>query len=467
MKTHLLLLLSILSSTFSYSQVSQVKDMNPGAASSNASPAIAANGDLILSTWDGNWTESVVWTYDGTNDPIELTQLNPNLIPGRYLSILNFFNGKLYFTYGNPNGGYGEGLWEYDFVNAPVKILDSDPSGPEMYYNSIVFNNKLYFTCSDPTNGMELWSLDASNGPALSYDINPTGDSGPGGFTLFQSKLYFYGSDATSTYLYEFDGTNAPVAITNNLNWLDNIPFPIVNNKLYFNKRVNQMTFSESLHEFDGTNVNLINIPNIGDGLDYRCAYINASHFGKLYFTVLENATGAFKYWEYDFINPPGVCTYPLHQAKTLNNEAYFYYNGDSAGKELWKFNGTTATRLTDLNPNGDMYYVSHPFAYQNKMYFGASDEVTGSELWVYDPNFVGLNENSLNSVSVHPNPVSSTINVTIDGNLESACIFDLRGNLIETFTLTTFSLEHLTSGMYIIVVQSDKGIAQTKFIKD
>lgn len=467
MKTHLLFLLTILTSTLGISQVSQVADLVAGAGSSNASPDQVVNGNLIFTTWNSGWSESEVWTYDGTNAPSKLTQINPSLIPGRYVHLLNNFNGKLYFTYGNPSGGYGEGLWEYDFVNAPTKILDSDATGAELYYFTFIFNNKLYFTSSDPTNGHELWSLDATNGPALAYDLHPTGSSSPRNFTLFQSKLYFNGWDGTSDNLYEFDGTNPPTIALSDAGNNSYSPFPIINNKMYIVKRTNQLTFSECIYEFDGTNATLLNLADIGEGLGYRVAQINSTHFGTLYFSVIESGTGQWKYWEYDFTNPPGPSTYPLHQAVSHNNEVYFYHNGDSFGKELWKYDGTTATRLTDLNPAGDITYVSHAFAYQNKMYFGASDEVTGNELWVYDPNFVGVNENEMNSLSVYPNPVTSTIQIKTDENLASATIYDLSGNLIETFNSTSFSLEHLTSGMYIISVQTEKGIAQTKFIKE
>ena len=103
---------------------------------------------------------------------------------------------------------------------------------------------------------------------------------------------------------------------------------------MYFTKRTDQMTFSECVYEFDGTNVTNLNLPNIGEGEAFRSTNINSAHFGVLYFSVTEWATGQWQYWEYDVTNPPGPSTLPLHQSVSHNNEVYFYYNGDSFGKE-------------------------------------------------------------------------------------------------------------------------------------
>ncbi len=466
MKKSLLLYISLVFTSVSFAQVSQVADLNPGAVGSNAIPELTINGNLIISTWNAAWSATEIWSYNGTNAPTKLTQIDPSLIPGRYVHLLAGFNGKLYFTYGNPSGGYGEGLWEYDFVNAPTKILDSDPSAAEMGYSTINFNNKMYFACSDPTNGMELWTYDGVNTPTLAHDLHPSGSSSPSAFTLFQSKIYFGANDGTISYLYEYDGVNTPTVITNNLYYYGK-PFPVNNNKLYFTRRTNNLTFSECVHEFDGTTVTLLNLPNVGEGLDYRSTEINSAHFGVLYFSVTEWATGQWKYWEYDFTNPAGPAIYPLHQAASHNNEVYFYHNGDSFGKELWKYNGTNATRLTDLNPTGDLNYVSNAYLYQNKIYFGASDEVTGTELWVYDPSFVGLNESMLNSINVYPNPANSFLSIDADQVIEKVSILDLNGAIVQRESTNKFSIETLTSGMYILKVETTDDIVTKRFTKN
>lgn len=466
MKTILLLTLSVLFSANSFTQINQVADFNPGPGGTEASPVATINGNLIISTWNVGFTETRIWSTDGINAPTQLTQINPSLIPGKYVEVLGEFNGKLYFTYANPSGGFGEGLWEYDFTNTPTKIVDSELATEELNNSIVVFNSKMYFGCSDPTNGMELWSYDGINPPSFAYGLNTGGHSYPNAFTLFQSKLYFAAFDGTTQNLYEFDGVSSPTIITNNVYYYTEKPFPIINNKFYFTKRTNIATFSECVYEFDGTNVTLLSMPNVGEGLAFRSTNINSAHFGVLYFNVTEWATGQWKYWEYDFINPAGPSTYNLHSAASLNNEAYFVQNLDAQGAELWKYDGTTATRLSDLNPAGDTYFSTNPYSFGNKIYFGASDEITGTELWVYDPNFSDLSENTSNPIQLYPNPASDLLTIDTKEAIELVEIYSELGQLVQTETQPNFSIETLHSGVYFVHITTHEGTVISRFVK-
>ena len=55
-------------------------------------------------------------------------------------------------------------------------------------------------------------------------------------------------------------------------------------------------------------------------------------------------------------------------------------------GEELWKYDGTTATMVADINP---MSSSSSPYdlaVFNGALYFAADDGVHGEELWKFDP---------------------------------------------------------------------------------
>jgi ELWxxDGT repeat protein len=68
-----------------------------------------------------------------------------------------------------------------------------------------------------------------------------------------------------------------------------------------------------------------------------------------------------------------------------FNGALYFGANGnDSAGNELWRFDGTSATRVTDINPTGSSL-PAELIVFQGALYFTADDGVIGRELYKYD----------------------------------------------------------------------------------
>ena len=58
-------------------------------------------------------------------------------------------------------------------------VYDINPSGSSDPRYLTVFNDKLYFSAEDGTNGDELWVYDGMNDPTMVYDINPNTDSYP------------------------------------------------------------------------------------------------------------------------------------------------------------------------------------------------------------------------------------------------------------------------------------------------
>jgi ELWxxDGT repeat protein len=68
-----------------------------------------------------------------------------------------------------------------------------------------------------------------------------------------------------------------------------------------------------------------------------------------------------------------------------FNGVLYFSANGnDSADFELWKFDGTNASRVSDINNTGASF-PSFPVVFNNQLFFQANGgDGAGKELWKY-----------------------------------------------------------------------------------
>ena len=78
--------------------------------------------------------------------------------------------------------------------------IDINPgSGGSTPESLTVFNNELYFSAYDATNGYELWKYDGTNAPSMVANINPgSGNSYPESLTVFNNELYFSADDGTN-----------------------------------------------------------------------------------------------------------------------------------------------------------------------------------------------------------------------------------------------------------------------------
>ncbi|MBD2523587.1 pre-peptidase C-terminal domain-containing protein [Nostoc sp. FACHB-133] len=93
-----------------------------------------------------------------------------------------------------------------------------------------------------------------------------------------------------------------------------------------------------------------------------------------------------------------------------LGSTLYFTANDGTSGVQLWRNNGTTNTRVTNINPSG--FNPANLTVFNGKLYFTANDGTTGTELWVYD----GTNVQRISDIN--PNAASSSpTNLTVVGS--------------------------------------------------
>jgi hypothetical protein len=65
------------------------------------------------------------------------------------------------------------------------------------------------------------------------------------------------------------------------------------------------------------------------------------------------------------------------------------------------------------------------------------------------------------------PNPTSSIITLTIDEPIVSVTVFNVLGEQVLSETHSTFSVSALPSGVYLIQLQTKKGVATQRFVKN
>ena len=74
----------------------------------------------------------------------------------------------------------------------------------------------------------------------------------------------------------------------------------------------------------------------------------------------------------------------------------------------------------------------------------------------------------SLNTLSIYPNPTTSVLNIKMDSNLKSATIYSILGKKVLETTSNNINTSNLNSGLYLIKIASENGsVATKKFMKE
>jgi ELWxxDGT repeat protein len=208
-------------------------------------------------------------------------------------------------------------------------------------------------------------------------DIYPGGEgSYPSYLMASHKRLYFRatsssdGSSSTSA-LWGFDGTNVSLIMSAYVQSL--VDF---NGALYFNANVPRE--GSRLHRFDGTNVSRVNVspptafwgrPIVWDGaLWWNAGYVEGNGISR-----------------FDGSTISALSSPPWHNAGPVAfKDALYYTAQDDFGVELWRYDGTSQQRLSDIHPGSDGSGPDWLFAHDHALYFAANDNIAGFELWRY-----------------------------------------------------------------------------------
>ncbi len=286
---------------------------------------------------------------------------NDGSLSSSYPFDFNIVNGKLFFLANGNGGGYG--LWLTTGTEAGTIKLTPSTGDLSNIADIIAYHNKVYFGYNNGGNDYELWVSDGTvAGTKLFKDIY-TGSTGsfPRAFTVANDKLFFMANDINGERrLYASDGTVAGTVVVRN-NYIDLFngftDFAVYNSNIYF-------------------------IGDDGTGAGYGLWKSDGSVSGTM--LVYGSTNNGFV---------PGVfgSNYAVYK-----NKMYFSGDDNIYGGELWVTDGTAAGTHIVINlasdgsgiyGNGSPNYLQ---VYNNELYFSATDDAHGNELFKTDGTAAG-----------------------------------------------------------------------------
>ncbi len=365
-----------------------------------------------------------LWQTDGTESSTSLVV--PNISP---FEVLGKIGTEFYFFYND--GVNGTELWKTDFTEGGTMMVKDINAGSASSYpsssndrNSLIINDKLFFTVNTATSGVELWVSDGTEvGTVLVKDIRSgsTGSS-PGGFVAGTSSLYFFADDGTNgKELWTSDGTDAGTYLVKN--FATGASGQIVNSGHFQGDILNGVVYlsmtdgtgSYDLIRTDGTSAGTYLVKNLP--ISSSNAIVDrliVSSNGYLYFIGNSDAgnSNETSLWRSDGTTEG---TIPIHQLKTTSSESasigmvpttrgiYYSFDHPVYGYEWWFTDGfsTTSTPLEDVGTgtidgayasnsrvSSGSGYNSRGNNYENvgeTFYFVGFDSEHGRELWKTD----------------------------------------------------------------------------------
>lgn len=337
-------------------QFALLKDINPGAPSSNICYLTNVNNTLFFAANNGiNGME--LWKTDGTEIG---TQLVKDINPGSFSSSIGYLTkaGNTLFFVAN-NGVNGTELWKSDGTAAGTVMIKDIRSGSMGSNPSALadVNGTLFFAADDGVNGVELWKSDGTTaGTVMVKDISPySGCSYPQSLADVNGTLFFSATDGVKGMeLWKSDGTAAGTVLVKDI-W----------------------TGSSGGYPADLTNVN-----------------------GTLFFAASNGIKGT-ELWKSDGTTAGTVMvkdiwngagdSYPFY-LKNINGILYFSADDGSVGSELWKSDGTAAGTILvkDVWPGSESGTVGNFSKVINKLVFTGNDGVNGYKTWESDGSFHG-----------------------------------------------------------------------------
>lgn len=312
-------------------------------------------------------------------------------------SAINALGNKLVFLQ------YGK-LNSYDKISQTTvslmpagSVIQGEPfaiAGGKVLFNAWVASNP----------GQELYATDGTlAGTGLVKDILPgAAESQPRNFMQFGDKVVFSTRDATNSYyeLWITDGTSAGTTKIRNLDYIINYGSAILNGKLYF--QAASSGYSLTIWSTDGVTASQVaditpqeaNLTTFGDWVYFNGDSTNAA---------LSNRGGGVS--GYELLRTNGTITEiaaDINQTSNntswskptnlavYNGALYFSANDGTHGAELMKFDGTSASLVTDFYPGAAASSPWNLAVFNGKLYYSAVDSTNSRELYVSDGTGAG-----------------------------------------------------------------------------
>lgn len=438
-------------------------DINPNAAfgmGGGSSPRsfIEYGGKLyFVASWNGN----SLYSYDGDTVSLEYSFLDP-----KYMTV---YDNKLYFASGELKS-YGG--WT---INHEADIFQGTGESDPSYLT--VYDDKLYFSADDGIHGRELWSYDGDTAIMTADLIGISNAPGPTNLIAFNDRLYF-GSWFGGIYCFDGDSIFGIPSAVDLPYYEDHVPhqyYAEYNGKLYFAADDNTGHGNE-LWSFDGDTTIMeadIQVGPSDSNPNSFYVYEDTLYFGA-------NDGGGGRIWSYDGTNATVRTPWPSGVANNFTSYCdRLYYHGGGGSQGLWLQTLDVPSGPNNIHWDGDCTTFEQDygmFVFNDKLFLGANDGVSGFELWSYTcPELVGIEDESITpNLSAFPNPTTDNLTLRFDKPQSEITVFlfNATGSLVGTKQLnSTQSYEQRlpdAKGLYFIeVLNKDGKVDRLKVVKN
>lgn len=132
--------------------------------------------------------------------------------------------------------------------------------------------------------------------------------------------------------------------------------------------------------------------------------------------------------------------------------QVYSVINGTAAGDEFG----------SSISISGDGYTVA-----AGSIWNSTNSSASGEVRVYQDAAFLGISENELQNLSFYPNPTNNSFSIETTQIVENIIIYDIQGKEIKNFAANSqYNIKYLAVGVYLVKIQTDKGITTKKLIK-
>lgn len=336
--------------------------------------------------------------------PLLVKDIKPGAPSSEPASLIHF-GDRLYFS--ADDGTYGEELWTSNGTAAGTSLVKDINLGAGRAFPAelTAAGSLLFFRAEDGTSGRELWKSDGTGaGTSLVKDINPGAvGSIPVELAALGSTLFFQADDGShGRELWKSDGTRAGTALVKDI-WSGSDgsePALMVdlNGLLVF--RAREGSHGSELWKSDGTAAGTVILRDIYPGLTGSEPAELTAAGGVLFFSAKDASSGV-ELWKSDGtevgtvllkdIRPGSESSFPTGLT-VMNGRLYFAAHDGSSGVELWRSDGTAAgtVRVADISPGAGSSNPDSLIAIGATLFFSASDVAHGAELWRSDGSAAG-----------------------------------------------------------------------------
>jgi ELWxxDGT repeat protein len=400
--------------------ISLAVDINTNTTGSDPYNFTPFNGKLYFGADEYN-SGREIWVYDPATGNTDILSDTPgSLSPGSFSTL----GERLYFDGIHPELGYG--LLYYGentgLIEATPYITANSIGGIS---DIIAFDGRIFFSGEDETLGKEVHVYNpADESISVLADINPNeGDADPEDFFIYENELYFVADDgANGDELWKYNAAEEELALVKDLNpgssssspgW-----FAAYAGELYFSAIVESEGFE--LYSYNPALDSITQRTDVSGNLDPR--YL-APYKDKLFFSGRFSSAVNAELLYYDAATDELVLTEDLTPGASnprdmvvFDDELYFSTFTEDYGRELWAYNDTTLSIVTDIRPGVPGAEPQYLTLFNDKLYFAADDGMRGSEIWSLASclNLFVTTEPVLSGTVSNP----GSIDLTVEGGL-------------------------------------------------